>query len=333
MRLLKLFLVLLVIAGAALFAAYTYWQSRLDAPVSLEEPTLYEVPRGASFNRVMADLDERGFIADDWPFRLLAVFARDELPPLRAGEFRLEPGMSGRELVELLSSDNVVTYSLTVPEGLTFAEMRDVLNEAPKLTHLTEGLSGQEIMAKLGHPEQHPEGRFFPDTYQYHKGVTDIELLRQAYERMHNELAEVWAARNDGLPFDSAYEALIMASLIERETGFDGERRRIAGVFVRRLEKGMRLQTDPTVIYGLGEDFDGNLTRADLRRPTAYNTYVIDGLPPTPIALPGRAALEAAVNPAEGDALYFVAKGDGSHHFSNTLSEHNAAVRRYILDQ
>lgn len=333
MRLVKVLLIVATIVALSAFAAFRYWQAQLDAPIAIESSTLYEVPRGSTFDQVMTDLAERGIIDEAWPFRLLVRVAPDSLPALRAGEFMLEPGMSGREVVELLGSDNVVTYSLTIPEGWTFDQMRELLASAPKLEHRTAGMSDAEVMAALGHPGQHPEGRFFPETYQYHKGVSDLEILRQAYERMQQTLAEVWAERDDDLPIDSAYEALILASLIERETGLEGERHRIAGVFTRRLERGMRLQTDPTVIYGLGDDYDGNITHADLRRPTPYNTYVIDGLPPTPIAMPGRASLEAAVHPAEGDALYFVATGDGGHYFSSTLSEHNAAVRRYILDR
>lgn len=333
MRWVKVLLVVAIIAALSAFAGFRYWQTRLEAPIAIEESTLYEVPRGASFDQVMANLEAQGIIAQAWPFRLLVRVFPDELPALRAGEFMLEPGMSGREVIALLGSDQVVSYPLTIPEGWTFEQMRELLAAAPKLEHRTAEMSNAEVMAALGHPEQHPEGRFFPDTYQYHKGVSDLELLRQAYRRMEKTLATVWAERDDDLPIDSAYEALILASLIERETGIDGERSRIAGVFKRRLERGMRLQTDPTVIYGLGDDYDGNITRADLRRPTPYNTYVITGLPPTPIAMPGRAALEAAVHPAEGDALYFVATGDGGHHFSDTLREHNAAVRRYILNR
>ena len=252
---------------------------------------------------------------------------------LRSGEFELTPGMSGREMVARLSSDNIVTYRLTIPEGWTFAQMRRALAEAPKLEHRTQDMSDAEVMAALGHEDEHPEGRFFPDTYRYHKGMTDLALLERAYARMDNMLRDAWAGRSDDLPLETPYEALILASLIERETGVPNERRRIAGVFVRRLERGMRLQTDPTVIYGMGEDYDGNITRDDLRRETPYNTYVIDGLPPTPIAMPGEASLEAAVDPASGDALYFVSRGDGSHYFSSTLAEHNAAVRRYILNR
>jgi len=241
--------------------------------------------------------------------------------------------MSAREALALLGSDNVVSYSLTLPEGWTFAQMRAELAGAAKLVHRIDGLSDAEVMAELGYPDQYPEGRFFPDTYRYHKGVSDLEILAQAYRRMQRTLESVWAQRDEDLALKTPYQALVMASLIERETGVDGERREIAGVFTRRLEKGMRLQTDPTIIYGLGDDYDGDITRADLRRDTPYNTYLIDGLPPTPIAMPGRAALEAAVNPAEGEALYFVARGDGTHKFSKTLEEHNAAVRRYILDR
>lgn len=325
--------VLLVVAALGIFAGYHYWQSRLEAPLAVAEPTLYEVPGGAGFHRVVSDLTGRGIIKDGWAYRLLVRLEPEAVPALRPGEYRLTPGMTGRELLGLLDRHERVTYPLTVPEGWTFAQMRAALDAAEKLDHRTAGLSDAEVMARLGREGQHPEGRFFPDTYRYHKGMTDLAILRQAMARMDRILADVWAQRADGLPLADPDEALILASLIERETGVAGERRRIAGVFTRRLERGMRLQTDPTVIYGMGERFDGNITRADLREATPYNTYVIDGLPPTPIALPGRASLEAAVDPAEGEALYFVARGDGSHHFSRTLREHNNAVNRYIRNR
>ncbi|MDN3522239.1 endolytic transglycosylase MltG [Halomonas ramblicola] len=333
LRAVKILLVLAILAGAALFGGHRYWQSRLAEPIAVDEPTLYEVPRGAGYHRVVGELAERGVIADAWAFRLLTRLEPEAVPRLRPGEFMLEPDMSGRELLELLGSDRVVTYPLTVPEGWTFRQMRELLAEAPKLEQRTAGLSDAEVMARLDREGRHPEGWFFPDTYRYHKGVSDLEILEQALVRMESVLEEVWVERADELPIESPYEALIMASLIERETGAPEERREIAGVFTRRLEHGMRLQTDPTVIYGMGERFDGNITRADLREATAYNTYVIDGLPPTPIALPGRASLEAAVDPKPGDTLYFVAKGDGSHHFSRTLREHNNAVNRYIRNR
>ncbi|MGM0983942.1 MAG: endolytic transglycosylase MltG [Pseudomonadota bacterium] len=332
-RVLKILLVLIILAALAGFAGYRYWLSRLEAPIALEEPALYEVPAGAGYHRVVSELGEQGIIGDAWAFRLLARLEPEALPRLRPGEYRLEPGMSGRELLSLLGSSNVVSYPLTIPEGWTFRQMRELLDAAPKLDHRTEGLSDAEVMTRLDREGRHPEGWFFPDTYRYHKGLSDLEILRQALERMEVTLDEVWAERDDDLPLETPYEALIMASLIERETGAPEERPEIAGVFKRRLEQGMRLQTDPTVIYGMGERYEGNITRADLREATPYNTYVIDGLPPTPIALPGRAALEAAVQPEEGETLYFVSKGDGTHHFSRTLREHNNAVNRYIRNR
>ena len=186
-------------------------------------------------------------------------------------------------------------------------------------------------MARHGHPDEHPEGRFLPETYQFPRGSTDLEFLRRAYLGMEQALAEAWERRAKDLPLDSPYEALILASIVEKETGLASERARIAGVFVRRLKRGMRLQTDPTVIYGLGEGFDGNLRRKDLRTDTAYNTYTRQGLPPTPICLPGLDAIEAVLHPDEGNSLYFVARGDGSHEFSDTLKAHNRAVRKYQL--
>lgn len=333
LRVVKILAVLAVLVGVGALAGYHYWESRLAAPIEVEETTLYEVPRGAGFHQVVRELAGRGILRDPWAFRLLTRLEPESVPSLRAGEYALEPGMSGRELLALLGSDRVVTYPLTVPEGRTFAQLREALERAPKLEQRTRGLSDDEIMALLGQEGEHPEGRFFPDTYRYHKGMSDLDILRQAHSRMEAILAEVWAERREELPIDSPYEALILASLIERETGTPEERREIAGVFTRRLERGMRLQTDPTVIYGMGERYAGRITRADLREATPYNTYVIDGLPPTPIALPGRPALEAAVDPEPGDTLYFVSRGDGTHHFSRTLREHNNAVNRYIRNR
>lgn len=322
-------LIMLGLAGVA--GGFVYWQNRLAAPLTLTEPLLYQVPAGAGFNRVVADLGRQGVIADPWALRVLARVAPDKVPALRVGEYRLTPDMNSRDMMALLASNEVVTYSLTVPEGWTFAQMRGLLDSAKKLEHRTTGMSDAEVMTLINADDKrHPEGWFFPDTYQYHLGMTDAEILRQSHQRMEQMLDTAWDKRAEGLPFDTAYEALIMASLIERETGVPDERREIAGVFKRRMEQGMRLQTDPTVIYGMGNRYDGNITRADLQEATPYNTYVIDGLPPTPIALPGRAALEAAVNPLPGNTLYFVAKGDGSHHFSRSLREHNNAVNRFI---
>ncbi|WP_447528979.1 endolytic transglycosylase MltG [Vreelandella sp. TE19] len=332
-RLLTAGLVLVVLAAAVLAGGYVYWQSRLNAPVALDEPTLYYVPPGAGFNRALRELDEQGVVDDTWAFRLLARVSPERIPRLRVGEYRITPDMSAMEVMELLGSSNVVTYRLTVPEGWTFAQMRARLDSAEKLAHETSGLSDAEVMEVLEREGTYPEGWFFPDTYRYHLGMSDVDILRQSIERMERMLDEAWQNRDDDLTIDTPYEALIMASLIERETGAPEERREIAGVFKRRMEQGMRLQTDPTVIYGMGERYEGRITRADLREATPYNTYVIDGMPPTPIAMPGAASLEAAVNPLPGETLYFVSKGDGTHYFSRTLREHNNAVNRYIRNQ
>lgn len=325
--------VMVVVGFAAVVGGYAYWQQRLSAPVTLEEPALYQVPAGAGFNQVVRELESQGFIEDAWAFQLLARVEPERVPRLRVGEYQLIPGMSGLELIALLGSNNVVTYPLTIPEGWTFRQMRELLDSAPKLENRTAELSDDEIMSLLDREGTFPEGWFFPDTYRYHLGMSDVDILRQALSRMEQILEEVWDGRDDDLTIDTPYEALIMASLIERETGAPEERREIAGVFKRRMEQGMRLQTDPTVIYGMGERYEGRITRADLREATPYNTYVIDGMPPTPIALPGRASLEAAVNPLPGETLYFVSRGDGTHHFSRTLREHNNAVNRYIRNR
>ncbi len=333
MRVVKWLVVLLVFASLVLWGGYRYWETRLDVPLVVSSERLFEVPEGAGYHRVIDKLENEGLINDGWAYRLLTRIKPEAIPSLRPGEYRLEPGMTGPELFEALDTHDVVTYTLTIPEGWTFAKMRDALENADKLDHQLSGVSDEDVMALLGRDGEHPEGRFFPDTYRYHKGVSDTEILRLALNNMDARLDAVWAERDEDITLKTPYEALIMASLIERETGAPEERREIAGVFKRRMQQGMRLQTDPTVIYGMGDAYTGNITRADLRKPTPYNTYVIDGLPPTPIALPGLAALEAAVNPADGDTLYFVSRGDGTHKFSKTLREHNNAVNRYIRNR
>ena len=234
-------------------------------------------------------------------------------------------------LLDQVVAGRVIEYPVVLLEGWTFRQFLALLAQAPKLTHSISGLTVPAIMERLGHPGEHPEGRFFPDTYYYSAGQTDIMILANAYDKMHKLLQREWEGRENNLPLKNAYEALILASIVEKETGRDDERRLIAGVFINRLRHGMRLQTDPTVIYGMGQTFDGNLRLKDLRRDNPYNTYTRKGLPPTPIAMPGKDALQAVLHPMVTGALFFVARGDGSHEFSSTLEEHNAAVLKYQL--
>ncbi|MDZ3990572.1 Endolytic murein transglycosylase [Pseudomonas sp. Teo4] len=239
--------------------------------------------------------------------------------------------MTVGELFDAWRRADVVQYNLTLVEGWTFRQVRSAVAKHEKIKHTLDGLSDSEVMDKLGHTGVFPEGRFFPDTYRFVRGMSDVELLQQAYMRLEEVLAKEWAERTTDLPYRDPYQALIMASLVEKETGIPQERGQIAGVFVRRMRLGMMLQTDPTVIYGMGERYNGKITRADLREPTPYNTYTMTGLPPTPIAMVGREAIHAALNPSDGSSLYFVARGDGSHVFSDDLDDHNSAVREFQL--
>jgi UPF0755 protein len=251
---------------------------------------------------------------------------------IKAGEYAIAPGTTPRGLLALFESGAVVQHSVTIVEGWTFRDLRRALEKQPHLDNTLAGQDDAAVMAALGENGTHPEGLFFPDTYLFGKGTTDLEILRQARGRMRRELDAAWGARADGLPIGTPYEALILASIVEKETALAPERPRIAGVFTARLRIGMRLQTDPTVIYGMGARFDGNLRKRDLEADSPYNTYTRGGLPPTPIALPGAGSLQAAVRPdARGD-LFFVATGepDGSHAFSRTLAEHERAVARYL---
>lgn len=319
--------VLMMVGGLAGFA----WLERyLDTPMSIEPAgERLDVSSGQSLSALAAGLARRELMTHP---RVFARWARWQGADQRiqAGEYLLPAGATPRSLLAMLVQGRVLLHPLTVVEGWRFDEMLAALraHEAVRDT----GMSAAEIMDVLGEPELHPEGLFFPDTYRFARGTSDLDILRQARDRMRRQLEDAWSQRADGLPLASPYEALVLASIIEKETGLDAERERVSGVFVRRLRLGMRLQTDPTVIYGLGADFGDRLRRDDLRRDTPYNTYTRHGLPPTPIALPGQRSLHAAVNPADGDELYFVATGrpDGSHYFSVTLEEHNRAVARYL---
>ncbi|RFF32195.1 endolytic transglycosylase MltG [Wenzhouxiangella sediminis] len=303
------------------------WQQFRQRPLTRAGEVNLWLDSGTSFQGMVRQLESLGVTRLDWRWRLLG---RLESPVLQAGEYRIEPGTSVMGLIETIEAGRVRKHRFTIVEGWTVSEMRAALTMDTRLRKVAADYSPERLMQQLGCPGCEPEGRFLPETYFFVRGSSDLALLERAYTAMEAALEEAWSDRDVGLPLDDAYELLVLASLIERETGKPAERDRIAGVFVRRLERGMRLQTDPTVMYGLGEDFDGRLRRVHLRTDHPWNTYTRHGLPPTPIALPGRASLLAAAHPAEGTALYFVSRGDGSHQFSDTLAEHNAAVDRYI---
>ena len=327
-RLLGIFV--LVASGTVAWFWYDY-QTFSQTPLNLPEPGVsYHLKPGTSMGRLANDLERRGFIRSGLYLRSLASVS-GRASRIQAGEYFFTPGITPETLLQQLVSGRVTSYSLTLVEGWNFRQVLAAVLRNEALSHTLEGLSDAEIMARLGHAGEHPEGRFYPDTYSFPRGTTDVAFLKRAYETMSRVLAEQWAQRDAGLPLKTAYDALILASIVEKETGVEGERSEIAGVFIRRLRKGMKLQTDPTVIYGMGENYHGNIRRRDLKQDTPYNTYVHAGLPPTPIAMPGSAAINAVLHPASGKSLYFVARGDGSHQFSPTLVEHNRAVRKYQL--
>ena len=327
-------LLLIIVLAAALVAGGAWMEYRkfLAEPMELDEANLVlEVERGTSLRGLAEELEHLGML--DHPYLFMATaLLNDKAATIKAGEYEIPQGITPPQLIELLASGKVVQRAFTLIEGWTYRQVLDAVAQDLRFEKvLGDDPTAKMVMTSIGRPDEHPEGRFLPETYHFSKGTTDLDILRRAYVTMEQVLEEEWEKRDDGLPLEGPYQALILASIVEKETGMASERPTIAGVFVRRLGLGMKLQTDPTVIYGLGEDFDGNLTRAHLRQDTPYNTYVHQGLPPTPIALPGRDAIRAALNPEDGDSLYFVSKGDGSHHFSATLAEHNQAVRRYQL--
>jgi UPF0755 protein len=333
-RIPRLILGVLLVA-TALAAAWLWSDYRRFGESALPFPPagmVYELPAGGSTASLARDLEARGILRNALYFRLLAR-QEEKARGLKAGEYLIPAGTTPLALLELLGSGRVIQHSLTLVEGWTFNQVLAALRANDKITHTLDGLGATEIMARLGRLDNHPEGRFLPDTYHSPRGAEDLQVLRRAMQAMDRLLQAQWEHRAPELPLATPYQALILASIVEKETGLGSERPEIAGVFVRRLRKGMKLQTDPTVIYGLGEAFDGNLRRADLKKATPYNSYVHKGLPPTPIAMPGRAAIRAVLHPADGDSLYFVARGDGSHQFSATLAAHNRAVRKYQLNK
>lgn len=320
-------LVGLLVASALIVAGgFRYWAGHA-LPVGTV-PIEFQVPPGASLSTVIVRMQDAGIGVAEAPFKLLARF-RGVSGKIKPGIYAITSAPSPDELLDKIVRGQVAQVDVVIPEGWSFRQLRARLDAQPDIEHRLAGLSDAEVLRLVGATEKHPEGLFFPDTYRVDKASSDLALLQSAYQAMQGHLAQAWQSRAADSPLTSPYQALILASIIEKETGRADDRAQVGAVFVNRLRRGMLLQTDPTVIYGMGLRFDGNLRKRDLLADTPYNTYLRPGLPPTPIALPGRASLDAAVRPASSDALYFVARGDGSSEFSATLDAHNRAVNRY----
>ncbi len=321
-----------LLTGLLIVGSWQLLLRYIDSPMAIVAPQHYMLERGSSLASVARWLGNKGYV--EYP-QIIILYSRitGEGKHIQAGEYVFEPMLTPRRLIEKLTGGEINYYAVTFVEGSRLSQLLATIAAQSRMEHSDPALLKKHIKW-LAEGYASGEGLFFPDTYYYYSGMSDLDLLSQASRRMNQILTDAWAQRADKLPYKTAYQALIMASLIEKETGVAYEREQIAGVFVRRLRKKMRLQTDPTVIYGLGESFDGNLRSRDLKDSTnIYNTYRHFGLPPSPIAMPGKEAIYAALHPAAGDSLYFVAKGDGSHYFSSTFEEHNRAVRKYQLQQ
>jgi UPF0755 protein len=332
----KLIRFFIIISLATLFflaGFVVYYQSQLEVSLTIpEQKVIIEIEQGDTLNKVLKKLSRLGVIDSTWVAKL---YAKQEklASALKVGEFILASPLTIPSLFQVITSNEQIKYRIQFIEGSTFKQMKAVLASKEKLNQKLTNQTDDELIKLLNIEvgNHHLEGLFYPDTYVFHKGDTDISILKRAHQRLQLILNEQWASRQKNLPLKDKYQALILASIVEKETGAAHERSEIAGVFIRRLEKRMRLQTDPTVIYGLGDRYQGNITRKHLKEMTPYNTYRIKGLPPTPIAMVGRDAIHAAVHPDDGNSLYFVAKGDGTHQFSATIGAHNRAVRKYQL--
>lgn len=334
MRLLKRLLLLALLLAAALIAmaGWMAWFASAAVPLKVngQDVADFDIRPGLGLKAAAQAMAAAGIGIRPWQFALLGrLSGRDRT--IKAGSYEVSPGVTAWQLLEKLTAGDVTQTEVVIVEGKTFRELRARLDTHPDLRHDTAGLADAEILQRIGAVETHPEGRFFPDTYLFAKQSSDLAIYRRAYQAMQRRLASAWENRDPSVPYKDMNEALIMASIVEKETGAAADRGKVASVFVNRLRKGMLLQTDPTVIYGLGEKFDGNLRKKDLQTDTPYNTYTRAGLPPTPIALPGMASIEAALRPPKSDLYYFVARGDGSSAFSRTLEEHNRAVAKFQL--
>lgn len=336
MRLLAMttFLAAVVAIAVGGLWAYSEYVNVTERPLTLpdgSEPVMLDVQPGTSFAALTRELHRRGMISQP---RVLAWYAQHKglASKIKAGQYRIEAGLTAADLLDKLVRGDVVLHSLTLIEGWSFKQMMGAVRASEHLRQTLGEATPEEIMNKVGADGVHPEGRFLPDTYKFGAGTTDVEFLARAYGAMRALLDKEWPKRDTASPLKTADEALTLASIVEKETGRADEREQVAGVFARRLAKGMKLQTDPTVIYALGDAYDGNIRKRDLSFDSPYNTYVYPGLPPTPIAMPGAAAVRAALHPAPGNALYFVATGDGAggHEFTATYAEHQKAVRRYL---
>jgi UPF0755 protein len=305
--------------------AWRDYQSALLTPVVIGNPVVIEINKGDSFNQITDKLLAQNLDFKPVWFKVMAV-SKKTFKKLKTGEYELAPGLTLPEILSLFVQGKTKQYAITFPEGWSFKEILQEVEKNPNLEHTLNNVNIEALMSRLGVDIKRPEGAFFPDTYFFEKKSTDMALLKRAYEKMQLVLQQEWLHKAEGLPIKTPYEALILASIVEKETGVVAERPLIAGVFIRRLETDMLLQTDPTVIYGMGENYQGDIGYTDLKTVTPYNTYIIKGLPPTPIAMPGRGAIYAALHPDNSNNLYFVARGDGTHVFSSTLKDHNLAV-------
>ena len=329
-KLVLIFLILLSFASGWLVNGY---QNALKTPAVIGQPVTIEIIKGDSFKQVIHKLrDQHLFIKPFW-FKVVALRLQ-AIRKIKTGEYELATGATMPDILALFVAGKSKQYSITFPEGRNFKEMLREIEKNPNLEHTIGDISNEALMAKIGATEKHPEGLFFPDTYFFEKRTPDVALLKRAYGKMQTVLQQEWLNKAEHLPFNSPYQALIMASIVEKETAAKAERTLISGVFNRRLNQGMMLQTDPTVIYGMGDRYQGNIRAQDLHTETPYNTYKIKGLPPTPSAMPGREAIYAALHPDQSkNSLYFVSRGDGTHVFSATLSEHNQAVNKFQRQQ
>lgn len=329
MKKLGWFVVMLAVA-AGLAVGWAQWRYERDPVRFAQAPVRITVESGATLRSIGAQLRAAQVDVPDWALALIGRW-RDDLTRIKTGTYELKPTLTLKQLIDKLVRGDVLSSEIRFIEGWTFKQMRAAVAAHPELQHDSVAMSEAELLSAIDAVHQQAEGVFFPNTYHFPVGASDLHVYRQAYELMQKTLNQAWSERQADLPLKTPYEALVLASVVEKETGIESDRGLVAGVFINRLRLNMMLQSDPTTIYGLGDRFDGDLRRRDLRADTAYNTYTRKGLPPTPISAPGLASIQAVLNPASTEALYFVARGDGSSQFSRTLAEHQAAVRKYQL--